>query len=633
MPIRATNSLLTLTSNGNLALSCGFNLRTTTQTPAVSRVARSAANASVPAAITFVTSGASALSLSSSSASTSSSSVAFGLRRHYMVLTSPPSPRVSPSAATLTAAHGQIRQSSMASPSPVSFRPAEAPSTARDFLKYVDSATDPFHAVESSRILLEAAGFKKLKESEQWDHHLHRGGRYYYTRNGSALVAFAVGEKYEPGQGGVHAVGAHTDSPCFKLKPVSKKEKAGYLQVGVETYGGGLWNTWWDRDLGLSGRVIVADDASPDCASFKTRLVSVRDRPILRIPNLAIHLNRGASDNYKFNVEEHMVPILGLVQKNVADQLNGPASTTTTDAAAAAAATRNTSAVGTPTMQSKHAPLLLAMLAQELKVDPIQIHDFELSLFDVQPASIGGANNEFIHSARLDNLMSCFCSVTALLASVAPGQSTLADSTSIRAICLFDNEEVGSVSNQGADSSMLPSLIRRLARISIEGVRGFSGAGDGFDAAVAKSFLISADMAHAVHPNYMGSYEAQNSAELGKGVVIKTNYKQRYASTSATTFMVRRWARLARSVEATGGGASAGIPLQEFSVRNDMPCGSTIGPMLSKNGIRTVDLGIPQLAMHSIREVCSSRDPDYLINLFESFWAHGEQVLDSLEVD
>lgn len=508
---------------------------------------------------------------------------------------------------------------SSATSAPLSFTSAAIPSTTRDFLSYVDSSTDPFHAVETSRILLEAAGFKRLKESEQWDRHLHRGGKYYYTRNGSALVAFAIGGKYEPGQGGVHAVGAHTDSPCFKVKPVSKKEKVGYLQVGVETYGGGLWNTWWDRDLGLSGRVIVADDASPECASFKARLVSIRDRPILRIPNLAIHLNRGASDNYKFNVEENMVPILGLVQKNVSEQLNAPSSPTS--------AGGSSGAVGTPTMQSKHAPLLLAMLAKELQVDPVQIHDFELCLFDVQRASVGGANNEFILSARLDNLMSCFCSVTGLLASLTPDQSTLASSSSIRAICLFDNEEVGSVSNQGADSSMLPSLMRRLARISVEGVGGFSGAGagDGFDVAMARSFLMSADMAHAIHPNYIGSYEAQNSAELGKGVVIKTNYKQRYASTSATTFLVRRWAKLARCVD--------GVPLQEFSVRNDTPCGSTIGPMLSKNGIRTVDVGIPQLAMHSIREVCSSRDPDYLVKLFESFWAHGEKVLNSLHVD
>lgn len=546
---------------------------------------------------------------------------------------SPPSPQAVARFGTMAStSSAQPQQSSSGGSS--RFHPPSAPTTARDFLRYVDASTDPFHAVQTSSELLEAAGFKRLKEDEQWDHHLQRGGKYYFTRNGSALVAFAVGEKFEPGKGGVHAVGAHTDSPCFKLKPVSKKEKVGYVQVGVETYGGGLWNTWWDRDLSISGRVIVADDASPDCATFKSRLVSIRDRPILRIPNLAIHLNRGAGDNYKFNVEENMVPILALAQKHVAEQLNG----------SGAESAGGGSAVGDPTMQSKHAPLLLNLLASELKVDPVQIQDFELSLYDTQPASIGGAHNEFINSGRLDNLMSCFCSVTALLSSISPGQSTLADSSSIRAICLFDNEEVGSVSNQGAESNMLPSLIRRLARIQVEGVEPFSGAGDGFDVALAKSFLISADMAHAIHPNYTSSYESQNSAELGKGVVIKTNYKQRYASTSATTFLLRRFAKLARTVEAehsnratsassSSSSSSGGIPLQEFSMRNDMPCGSTIGPLLSKSGLRTVDIGLPQLAMHSIREVCSSKDPDYLINLLESFWAHGETVLGSLEVD
>lgn len=182
--------------------------------------------------------------------------------------------------------------------------------------------------------------------------------------------------------------------------------------------------------------------------------------------------------------------------------------------------------------------------------------------------------------------MSCFCSVTGLISSVAPPEtSSLAQSSSIRAICLFDNEEVGSVSNHGAESNMLPSLIRRLAGIKVDGVQVFQGTGDGYDAAMAKSFLISSDMAHAIHPNYTSYYEAQNSAQLNKGVVVKTNYKQRYASTAVTTFLIRRWARLASEV----------VPLQEFSMRNDMPCGSTIGPLLSKSGIRTVDIGIPQL--------------------------------------
>lgn len=495
-------------------------------------------------------------------------------------------------------------------PAPAAPSVPSPPAAALDFLKFVDASPDPFNAVKTSTVYLEAAGFKRLRESEPWDEHLERGGKYFYTRNQSALVAFAVGEKFTPGEGGVHAVGAHTDSPCFKLKPVTKKSKAGFLQVGVDSYGGGLWSTWWDRDLGLAGRVIVSDTADPDCGTFHSKLVHIT-RPILRIPNLAIHLNRSANDGYKANVEENMVPILGLIKENIEGQMNAPATE------------QGENAVGTPTMQSKHHPTLLKILSQELDIKPEQIQDFELSLFDTQCATIGGASNEFINSARLDNLMSCFCSVAALTSSLAPGISKLAGSTSIRAICLFDNEEVGSVSTHGADSNMLPSLIRRLAGIKVNGVRAMQGHGDGYDAALAKSFLVSSDMAHAIHPNYASYYEADNHAKLNEGVAIKTNAKQRYASTAITTFATRRWAKLARTQ----------VPLQEFCMRADMPCGSTIGPILSKAGIATVDIGIPQLAMHSIREMCGTKDVDHLINLFESFWNRGEEVLNSLDHD
>lgn len=513
---------------------------------------------------------------------------------------------------------------------PTAHKVPPPPAAARDFLKYVDASPDPFNAVHTSITLLEAAGFKRLRESQLWDQHLERGGRYYYTRNQSALVAFAVGQEFTPGQGGVHAVGAHTDSPCFKLKPVTKKSKAGFLQVGVDSYGGGLWSTWWDRDLGLAGRVVVSDTADPDCATFHSKLVHIQ-RPILRIPNLAIHLNRSANDGYKANVEENMVPILGLIKDNIQDQLNATeADTSDKDADKPTHA----GAVGTPTMESKHHPTLLKILSAELGVAPEQIQDFELSLFDTQNATIGGASNEFINSARLDNLMSCFCAVTALLSSLTPGVSSLSTSTSIRAICLFDNEEVGSVSTHGADSNMLPSLIRRLAGIRVNGARVYEGPGDGYDAAIAKSFLISSDMAHAIHPNYTSYYEADNHAKLNQGVVIKTNAKQRYASTAVTTFLTRRWAKLAAAQNGDNSvSGSDPVPLQEFCMRADLPCGSTIGPILSKAGIRTIDLGIPQLAMHSIREMCGTKDVDYLIRLFESFWNRGEEVLDSLDVD
>lgn len=397
-----------------------------------------------------------------------------------------------------------------------------------------------------------------------------------FTRNESALVAFAVGGQFTSGEGGVHIVGGHTDSPNFHIKPVSKREKEGYLQVRVESYGGGLWHTWFDRDLTLAGRVIVAEDTD----KFRTRLVHIQ-RPLLRIPTLAIHLDRSVSEGFKVNKEEHTVPIIGLASA-AENALNAKAEAN--DAA-------DTQATGTPHMAQKHHSVLLDVLAQELGCSVDAIQDFELSLADTQKAALGGINNEFIFAPRLDNQMTCFCATTAII-HAHEQDSNLASSRSIRAIALFDNEEVGSVSTHGAESNILASVVQRLSSIRIVSPSQVTevGAGTAYERAIARSFLISSDMAHGFHPNYPSRYEDEHRPKLNGGVVIKTNTNQRYASTGPTTFLVRRVAK------------QANVPLQEFVVRNDMPCGSTIGPMMSKTGIRTIDLGSPQLSMHSIRE-------------------------------
>ncbi|KAE8217579.1 hypothetical protein CF319_g8361 [Tilletia indica] len=502
---------------------------------------------------------------------------------------------------------------------PLTKGPSPPPAALR-FLRYVDASPTPFHATAVSARMLQEAGFERLRESEPWEGKVKKGGRYFFTRNQSALVAFAVGHQFRPGNG-VHLVGAHTDSPNFHIKPVSSKKREGYLQCSVETYGGGLWSTWFDRDLSLAGRVIVADSKSNK--SFSSQLVHIR-RPILRIPTLAIHLNRTANDAFKFNQEDNMVPILGL---EAAKALNKPVDSDST-AENDAAADPKDSAVGSPTMQSKHHPALLDLIANELSVPVEAIQDFELSLYDVQPAAIGGLNNEFIHSPRLDNQMSCFCATEALINSLSPSKGEKAEplesSSSIRAIALFDNEEVGSVSTHGAESNMLASTVRRLASMPITGIQTEESEwrdATAYERAIAKSFLISSDMAHGFHPNYSSFYEDQHRPRINGGVVIKTNAKQRYASTAPTTFLLRRLAKL------------ADVPLQEFEVRNDMPCGSTIGPMMSKTGIRTVDLGNPQLSMHSIRETCGSGDVELKIRLFESFFNRFEEVDGELTID
>ena len=312
------------------------------------------------------------------------------------------------------------------------------------------------------------------------------------------MVAFVIGKQYQPGSG-VHVVGAHTDSPNLRIRPVSKRSKEGYLQCSVETYGGGLWHTWFDRDLSLAGRVIVS--TSKDHNQFESRLVHIR-RPLLRVPTLAIHLNRSANEAFKFNQEEQLQPIFGL-----ADQLNQPSVSSDVQAS---------SAVGTPSMASKHHPALLQLLAHELDVPVDFIQDFELSLFDTQPPAAGGVNNEFIFTPRVDNQMSCFCSTEALIASVVD-LDALEKSKSIRAIALFDNEEVGSVSNHGAESNLLWSLIQRLAGLQVPGVQTSAvSSTELVEQSLSRSFLISSDTAHgaylctltaAVHPNYASIHE------------------------------------------------------------------------------------------------------------------------------
>ncbi|KAJ3189999.1 hypothetical protein HDU85_000290 [Gaertneriomyces sp. JEL0708] len=467
--------------------------------------------------------------------------------------------------------------------------------SAADFLDFVNASPSPFHAVDSVRSRLLAAGFEEISERDNWAGSLRPAGKYFFTRNKSAITAFAVGGKYKSGNG-FAVVGAHTDSPCLKVKPHSKKEQGGYTQVGVETYGGGLWHTWFDRDLGIAGRVLVKNADG----SYEHRLTRI-NRPMLRIPTLAIHLDRGVNDGFKFNKEDQLTPI---ITSAASKELNG-----------------NVEATGPN--ESKHAPQLLQIIADDLGVEASQIGDFELCLYDVQPSVFGGAQDEYIFSARLDNLMMSYCSVSALLNSLKG--SSLDSDPNIRVAVLFDNEEIGSVSAHGAGSNLLEVTLRRLSaeveqdansqdlrdwivitRAGLPDASLTQSSQSSFERAMTRSLLISADMAHAIHPNYMEKHERNHRPAMNKGVVIKQNANQRYATTAVTTTLVRELA------------AKKGVPLQEFVVRNDSPCGSTIGPMLSAQlGLRTIDIGNPQLSMHSIREMCGVKDVEYAIQLLE----------------
>ena len=293
---------------------------------------------------------------------------------------------------------------------------------AESFVKFLNKSPTPFHVVESARTLLKNAGFLELKLSDSWS--TSPNGKYFVTKNESTLIAFVIGGKYENGNG-FAMVGAHTDSPCLKLKLVSKRTKHGYLQVGVECYGGGIWHTWFDRDLTVAGRVLVQRDGK-----VHHRLVHI-DKPILKIPNLAIHLNRETNEKFSPNKETHLVPILATV---IQEEINRDVPRM--DHELDGKYYRQT---------DKHHSILIDAICRELNCEPRDIVDLELQLVDHQPAVVGGLLDEFIFGARLDNQVSSYCAVKALIESA----DNLAEETGIRIASLYDHEEVGSESATG----------------------------------------------------------------------------------------------------------------------------------------------------------------------------------------
>lgn len=429
---------------------------------------------------------------------------------------------------------------------PMSARPPARPeqpspeTIARDLLTFIDASPTPYHAVAECARRLEAVGFHRLDEREAWS--LAPSSRFYVVR-GASIAAFVVGDK-PPHKRGFKLVGSHTDSPCLRVKPKPDVRRHGYLQVGVEPYGGVLYSTWLDRDLSLAGRVVV-DNKTP---GGDARLVRIKE-PLLRIPNLAIHLERTVnSEGLKLNAQQHLAPVIGLDRDGAPDEL------------------------------------VLDVLSRELNVKANDILGLDLCLYDTQPSAISGVRKELIHAPRLDNLASCFNAIEAL--TKAPDH---ADAT--RGVVLYDHEEVGSLSAHGADSTFLRDAMERIT-LSLSGNEPSA-----FARAVASSFLISADMAHAVHPNYADKHEPNHRPVLGQGPVIKVNSGQSYA-TDGESFA--RFAQLCRSVE---------VAHQTFVTRSDLACGSTIGPITAGMlGMKTVDVGNPLLSMHSIREMAACSD-------------------------
>ncbi|OMO71728.1 Peptidase M18 [Corchorus olitorius] len=462
-------------------------------------------------------------------------------------------------------------------------------SVVSDFINFLNASPTAFHAVDEAKKRLQKVGYEQVLEREDWK--LEAGKRYFFTRNHSTIVAFAIGKKYVAGNG-FHIVGAHTDSPCLKLKPVTKVTKGGYLEVGVQTYGGGLWHTWFDRDLTVAGRVIIKEEKGGS-VSYSHQLLRIEE-PIMRVPTLAIHLDRGVNDGFKVNTQSHLLPVLATsikaeLNKEVAE--NGPSEKIT-----------------------KHHSLLLQIIANNLGCQPDQICDFELQACDTQPSIVAGATKEFVFSGRLDNLCMSFCSLKALIDATS-SENDLEDESGVRMVALFDHEEVGSNSAQGAGS---PAMLDALSRITLS----FTSDSKLLTKAIQRSLLVSADMAHALHPNYMDRHEDNHQPKLHGGLVIKHNANQRYATNAVTSFIFRDIA------------TRHDLPIQDFVVRNDMPCGSTIGPILASGvGIRTVDVGAPQLSMHSIREMCAVDDVKHSYEHFKAFFLEFTHLDAKITVD
>lgn len=419
---------------------------------------------------------------------------------------------------------------------------------------------------------LEKAGYKKILERDSWASTVVPGGKYYVTRNASTIIAFAVGKKWKPGNP-LAIVGAHTDSCTLRIKPNSKRQAEGWLQLGVERYGGGMWHTWFDRDLGVAGRVMVKTGKG-----IEPRLVNI-DRPICKIPNLAVHF--GGSVPFDFSTENQLFPIVGLVEAELRRLGKTEAEIKKEEA-------EDTEFTPLKKPAYRHQSKLLELVAEDAGVELDAIVDFELSLYDVQKSCIGGLNNELIYSARLDNLMMTYCGVEGLINSTGPDGVSLDNDSTVRVMSAFDHEEIGSTSAQGANGTMLLDFARRMASLPSSGesdseksydkVQSESGgAGSLLEQCLATSFVISADMSHGVHPNYSDKHEKEHRPILNKGTVIKVNARQRYATNSPGIVLVQEMAKRAKIGSYDTRSEGKGVPLQVLVVRNDANCGSTIG--------------------------------------------------------
>jgi len=429
---------------------------------------------------------------------------------------------------------------------------ADAREQACDLLAFIDASPSPWHAVASCKQRLLAAGFQRLEEVDRWQ--LEPGGRYFVVRGGSSIVAFTLGETPLLDTG-LTLVGAHTDSPGLRVKPRPAEDSAGVVRLGVEVYGGPILATFSDRDLGLAGRVMVRTGSG-----IESRLVHL-DEPLLRLPNLAIHMNREVNEaGLKFNKQTELPLLLGIGEagRSADERFRQP-------------------------------------VAAAAGVAPEALMTWELVACDTQKGAFWGVDREFVANGQLDNLASCHAALSALLATQRPTQTCI--------VALFDHEEVGSESAVGAGGSLVGDLLQRIALqagLDVEDQRRL----------LARSFFISADMAHAWHPNFPAAYEPCHRVLVNAGPVIKSNANQRYSTGADTAALFMAICE------------QAGVPCQQYAHRTDLGCGSTIGPIVAARlGIPAVDVGSPMWAMHSARESAGVLDHHYMIRALSAAFA------------
>jgi aspartyl aminopeptidase len=422
--------------------------------------------------------------------------------------------------------------------------------TIEKLTSFIQQSTTPYHAVKTMSEQLLQGGFIELDESQSWQ--LSPGGKYFTTRNDSSIVAWQLPVNRRVEESGFRMIGAHTDSPCLKVKPNPEILTNGYVQLGVQVYGGVLLAPWFDRDLSLAGRVSFLNDSG----AVSSHLIDL-EKAIAIVPNLAIHLNREANTGQNINAQTMMAPILG--QATIAGEKSD---------------------FNLKDFLKEH------LLEQGVNVE--KVLDFDLSFYDVQAPATVGLKDEFFASARLDNLLSCFMGLQALLET---------DSEEGLLLVCNDHEEVGSMSAAGAQGPMLEQVLARVTESNEQNTR-----------MIANSMMISADNAHGIHPNFAAKHDSNHGPILNAGPVIKINANQRYATNDVTSARFRHYAE------------RVGAQVQVFVIRADMGCGSTIGPITaSELGVKTLDVGVPQFAMHSIRELSGTQDVQSTIDIFKYY--------------